>query len=426
MPVLVRAMPVLVRSTRLPRRRSMVAAVALALGLTGTAATAAGAAHVSPVAATASTAPPAPGGRSCPPLAWALGYSDALDKKVALNAEVGGLSALVKDPRRHAWAAIEDHSDGQQTRMWFLRDVQGPGDPTVVGTLLLHRADGTPYDDTDFDAEGLAVLPDGRYVVTSEVEPSIHIFGRDGTEVGRLRVPDRFRVAPEGEATDNATLEGLTISRDGRTIYAAMEGTLSGDVSPSGDDTFRRIVVYHRHHGHYRLAKQVGYRIDPGMRIAEVTSYGRDSLLVLEAAWNETDGNTIRLYAATRLGRAADVSAVPDLGDHPELVAPKTAVADVTACPDLGATAKEAQTNPLMDNYEAMAITGLNHHAGQQIHGRLAEVVLLSDDNFNDVQTTRVLRLAARLPPSSTAPSTGRAGSAAGEDAALRSIMWPL
>ncbi len=410
----------------------MVAVVALALGMTGAAATAADAAHASPVGAVSSTAtgPFSHHDRSCPPRAWALGYSDALDKTEALDAEVGGLSSLVRDRRRHAWAAIEDHSDGQPTRMWFLRDLQGPGDPTIVGTLLLHRADGTPYDDTNFDAEGLSVLPDGRYVVSSEVEPSIHIFDRDGTEVGQLRVPDRFRVAPNGEATDNATLEGLTVSRDGRTIYAAMEGTLSGDVSRSGDDTFRRILVYQRHHGHYRLAKQVGYRIDPGMRIAEVTSYGRDSLLVLEAAWNETDGNTIRLYAVTHLNHARDVSRVPDLGNRPRLVAPKRAVADVTACPDLGAPAKEPQTNTLMDNYEAMAIThlsrrdharahadvpgvsdasaarGVGRHGGQDRcghrghgdHGQLAEVVLLSDDNFNDVQTTRVLRLGARLP----------------------------
>ena len=71
-----------------------------------------------------------------------------------------------------------------------------------------------------------------------------------------------------------------------------------------------------------------------------------------------------------------------------------------------------------MDNYEAMAITRLSHRrhgsadtSGDSVrearghgrshhrgHGQLAEVVLLSDDNFNDVQTTRVLRLGAWLP----------------------------
>lgn len=406
------------RSARARGARSLVATAALAVGISGAAATAAPAqAQVLAQPTNAGSAQPASHrhGPTCPPRAWALGYSDALDKQETHGAEVGGLSALAQDRRRHAFAAIEDHSDGQPTRMWFLRNVRGPGAPTVVGTLVLHEADGTPYDDTNFDAEGLAVLPDGRYVVSSEIEPSIHLFDRQGTEVGQLPVPTRFRVAPNGQATDNATLEGLAVSRDGRTIYAAMEGTLSGDVSRSGDDTFRRILVYRRHHGDYRLARQLGYRIDPGMRISEVATYGRDSLLVMEAAWNETEGNTIHLYAVRHLRHARDVSAVPDLGNRPGLVAPKRDVADVTACPDLDAPAKEPQTNTLMDNFEAMTITRLArpHHAkatgaqqdsrergGHRWHGRgsLSEVVLLSDDNFNDVQTTRMLRLAARLP----------------------------
>jgi hypothetical protein len=397
--------------TRHPHRaRSAIFALALGVGVAGMGAASGAAAAPRGVAqldtaqqpgvvAGASQRAATDVSATCPPRAWALGFSDALDKQEVQGAEVGGLSALARDVRRHAWAAIEDHSGDQPTRMWFLRDVAGPGDPTVSGTLLLRHADGTPYDGSNFDAEGLAVLPTGQYVVSSEVEPSIHIFGRDGVEVGQLPVPDRFRVAPAGQASDNATLEGLSVSRDGSRIYAAMEGTLSGDVSRSGDDTYRRILVYVRGADGYHLAKQVGYQLDPGMRISEVSSYGRDSLLVMEAAWNPTDGNTIRLYAAPDLGAAADVSDVADLGDAPELVAPKQEVADVTSCPDLGAKAKEAQTNPLMDNYEAMAITHLSGHPDlRRGRGPLSEVVLLSDDNFNEAQTTRVLRLAAHLP----------------------------
>ncbi|WP_137123419.1 esterase-like activity of phytase family protein [Segeticoccus rhizosphaerae] len=392
------------------RARSAVLALTLGVGVAGlgaasgaaaapTAVGLAGTGQQPAVVVGASTASATTASATCPPRGWALGFSDALDKQEVQGVEVGGLSALARDVRRHAWAAIEDHSGDQPTRMWFLRDVAGPGDPTVSGTLLLRHADGTPYDGSSFDAEGLAVLPTGQYVVSSEVEPSIHIFGRDGVEVGQLPVPARFRVAPEGQATDNATLEGLSVSRDGSRIYAAMEGTLSGDVSRSGDDTFRRVLVYERGASGYHLAKQVGYQLDPGMRISEVSSYGRDSLLVMEAAWNPTDGNTIRLYAAPYLSAAADVSEVADLGDSPDLVAPKQEVADVTSCPDLGAKAKEAQTNPLMDNYEAMAITHLSGHPELRAgHGPLSEVVLLSDDNFNDAQTTRVLRLAAQLP----------------------------
>lgn len=326
---------------------------------------------------------------NCPPAARALGYSDALDKLTVDGAEVGGLSALAWDGRRHAYAAIEDHSGDQASRMWFFRD---PAHPVVTGTLTLTKADGSPYDGSNMDAEGLAVLPGGDYLVSSEVEPSIRIFDRTGRQVGELPVPDRFRVAPAGEATANATLEGLSISPDGRTIYAAMEGTLSGDVSSSGVADFRRILVYRAHRDGWSLDRQIGYRVDPGNRISEVQAY-RGGLVVMEAAWDPTHGNSISLYAI-HPSAAAPVDTVADLGDHAHLVAPKTLVSDVTACPTLGATAKEPQTNPLMDNYEGMAIRPLSHRRGPGT----AEVLLVSDDNFSATQTTRVLRLAAQLP----------------------------
>jgi hypothetical protein len=95
---------------------------------------------------------------------------------------------------------------------------------------------------------------------------------------------------------------------------------------------------------------------------------------------------------------------VPDLATAPSRdVMTKSLVADVTACPSLGATAKETQTNPLMDNFEGMSVVPVRGgHPGR--HGRhqrakeLAHVLLISDDNFSATQTTRVLDLAALLP----------------------------
>jgi hypothetical protein len=56
----------------------------------------------------------------------------------------------------------------------------------------------------------------------------------------------------------------------------------------------------------------------------------------------------------------------------------------------LGAPFREPQANPLLDNYEGMAIT-----AGGP---GLAGVTLMSDDNFSATPFTRVLNLAVRLP----------------------------
>ena len=48
--------------------------------------------------------------------------------------------------------------------------------------LVLKKPDGTAYNGQNSDNEGLAVLPDGDYLVSSETEPSIRIYGRDGVQ----------------------------------------------------------------------------------------------------------------------------------------------------------------------------------------------------------------------------------------------------
>jgi hypothetical protein len=295
--------------------------------------------------------------RECAPGVAAVSYSDGLDKAVRDGVTLGGLSDLAWDARSRSWASTTDNHGADPARLWFWRD---PSDARVVrDPLVLKRPDGTPWTGDDSDDEGLAVLPDGDFVISSETEPSIRIFGRDGVQKASLEVPARFAVAPAGEATGNATLEGLTLLPGGKRLVAAMEGALSGD----HDATLHRFLVYDRdRRGAWRLTTQWSYHAEPGLRIAEIASPGEDRLLVLEAAFDAATGNDVRLYSFAK-GR-------------------KRLVADLVKCPDLGATAKQPQTNPLMDNYEGLAVRGDTIH-------------VISDDNFGATQITRVLTLRA-------------------------------
>jgi hypothetical protein len=342
-----------------------------------------GVAHSAPAATTQ-------GFWNCAPSASALSFSDSLDKLVYNGTELGGLSSLAYDSRQHAWVSAVDNNGKDPARIWSFRDLNHPAvshDP-----LVLRRPDGTAYDGTNSDNEGLAVLPNGDYLVSSETEPSIRIYDRDGVQQTSLPVPARFAVTgttPDGQATSNATLEGLTIAPSGREIIAAMEGALSGD----GDATLHRFLVYRQGaHGQWQLAKQIAYRTDPGMRVPEVAAYGENSFVVEEASFSATTGNAVKLFAVTGLNRAADVSDVTSLSQAPARdVLGKKLVADLVGCPSLGATAKETQTNPLLDNFEGMAITA---HGPFGVDG----ISLISDDNFSATQTTRVLNLVAKLP----------------------------
>jgi uncharacterized protein len=330
---------------------------------------------------------------TCAPDATAVSFSDGLDKLVHNGVTVGGLANIAWDKRSGDWVSSVDNHASDPARLWFWRDPAGP--KVVRDPLVLKKPDGTPYDGTTADNEGLAVLPDGDFLVSSETEPSIRIYGRDGIQLASLPVPARFAVTgttPAGQATSNATLEGLTIAPSGHEIIAAMEGALSGDVSASGDATLHRFLVYRSgRNGSWTLARQIAYQTDPGNRVPEVAAYGRDSLLVEEAAFSTTAGNSEELYAVTGLDAAPDVSGVPNLSLAPARdVVRKKLVANLVDCPTLGAPSRETQANPLLDNYEGMAIT-----AGGP---GLAGVSLISDDNFSATQFTRVLNLIVKLP----------------------------
>lgn len=363
---------------------------------------------VAPAAAATTRTPTRhPASRRCPPTAMATSYSDALNNKSVSGVKVGGLSSLAYDQYSHRYVSSVDHQDHQPARLRFFR---GLAHPRPSGhSLVLKHADGRPYTAKTADNEGLATLPGGSFAVSSEIKPSIRIFNRSGRERESLPIPTRFRVAPKGQAHENWTLEGLSASPRGRQLVTSMEGPLSGDEPDDGSPaTARRMLIYRQHRGayshqrpSYRLAKQVGYRVDRGpdnkyssdpdaMRIPAVSAYAPGKLLVLETAYVPDRGNIIRLYAVSGLSHARDVSRVKNLSARPNLTVNKRLVADVTQCPDLGAKSKESQINPLMTNYEGMTTHRLGRH-------RYA-VSLISDDNSSSAQTTRVLNLSIRLP----------------------------
>jgi hypothetical protein len=69
----------------------------------------------------------------------------------------------------------------------------------------------------------------------------------------------------------------------------------------------------------------------------------------------------------------------------------KTLLADLGDCPSLGATSKEPQPNPLLDNIEGITVLG------RASGGRL-RLLLTSDDNQSANQITRLYSLTATLP----------------------------
>ncbi|MGW6734825.1 esterase-like activity of phytase family protein [Streptomyces sp. NPDC055013] len=311
-----------------------------------------------------------PGRHACSPSVSIDRYSDALDKTTYEGTFVGNFSALAVD-RDGSLAALSDRS--------ALFSLNGR---TLAPKKVVPLADESG---AALDSEGLVIDRDGTRLISSETEPAIRRHARDGRILDRLPVPDALKVAPAGRAVSNGTFEGLTLLPGGRTLLASMEYALTGDSAGIVRfQTWNRIKG-----GHFEPGRQYAYRTDTGLGVPEVQATPDGRLLVLERGFTAGVGNTVRLYLADPR-RATDTSGVEKLtGQDGVRLIKKTLLADIVNCPSLGATAKQPQPNPLLDNIEGMAITGYSK-------GRL-EVLLVSDDNQNAVQTTRFYHLRVRI-----------------------------
>ncbi|MER6786527.1 esterase-like activity of phytase family protein [Streptomyces sp. NPDC000658] len=321
-------------------------------------------------------------GNACSPSVTLDRFSDALDKTTFGGSFVGNLSALAPDVTRSrlrpnggtpggSLAALSDRS------ALFLLDAR-----TLAPKSVVPLADEKG---AALDSEGLVVDRDGTLLVSSETEPSVRRYDRDGEILDRLPVPSPLLVAPAGRASANQTFEGLTLLPGGRTLLASMEYAIAGD-SPG---VVRFQTWTRTRHDRFRLAAQYAYRADAGLGVPEVQALADGRLLVLERGFTAGVGNTVRLYLADPR-RATDTAGVENLTGQPGVrLVGKTLLADLVTCPSLGATARQPQPNPLLDNIEGMAVTGRDR-------GGL-RVLLVSDDNQNAAQTTRFLFLHVRV-----------------------------
>ncbi|MFF9522788.1 esterase-like activity of phytase family protein [Streptomyces achromogenes] len=330
---------------------------------------AAGLAAVTSLTAAGPAAAHAPDDHTCSPYAVLDRFSDALDKTTYDGTYTGNFSALAVD-RDGSLAALGDRSS------LFRLDAR-----TLRPTGVIRLADEKG---ADLDSEGLAIDRDGTRLVSSETEPSVRRYGPDGRLLERLPVPAALQVAPAGRATANQTFEGLTLLPGGRTLLASMEYAIAGDSAGTV-----RFQTWQRRRGRFTPAAQYAYRTDPGLGVPEVQATPDGRLLVLERGFTAGVGNTVRLYLADPR-HATDTRNIENLTDRSG-VRPvhKTLLADIAACPSLGATARQPQPNPLLDNIEGMTVTG------RDAKGRL-KVLLVSDDNQNPAQTTRFYYLRVR------------------------------
>jgi len=339
-----------------------------------------------------------------------IGQATLEHKWVYAGTTVGGLSGIDYDAQSGQYLLLSDDRSAMDPARYYTARItytaQALAAPEFTRVVPLRNAAGQTYapsrravDGVDVpDPEAVRWLPGANtFLWTSEGDfargfgPALRATrAADGALLRDYALPAAFAPNPGAKTgpRDNATLEGLALSPDGRTAWLAMEGPWRQDgarATPASGGAPVRITAIDIESG--RALRQVAYQPDPVPHkspipggyttngVSEILADGPDHLLVLERAYTLGVGNSVRLYRI-RLDSGSDTLAVEALAPGNHTPAPKALVADFA---QLGL--------PHVDNIEGM--TWGPPLPGAAGGGRV--LVLVSDDNFNPAQTTQFI-----------------------------------
>ncbi|OMC39900.1 phytase [Mycobacterium sp. GA-1841] len=308
---------------------------------------------------------------------------------------IGGLSGISYDPAADLYYIVSDDRSAHSSARFYTARIRlsnnGIDDVQFVGTRPWLDRDAQPFRPLDLGAVPPVVPPDPEAIAfdphrqrlywTSEgerradgpgpktlLDPWVRTAGLDGSFLGEFALPDAMRMtAGEHGARRNSALEGLSLSPDGRYLWAAMEGPGYDDGPPPdeqhGADT--RIVRFDVDTG--TVDGQYTYPLDPvsagpggGNGLSDLVALD-DGFLVIERGYGT--------HVAVRIYRASLVDGSTEMT--------KTLLADLTAA-----------GGPVpLDNIEGITL-------GPKLADGRQSVIAVSDDNFSPTQVTQFLLFA--------------------------------
>ncbi|GEM_PF-156713 len=331
--------------------------------------------------------------------------------------EVGGISGLAYDADKGIYYGLsDDRSEINPARFYDISIDLSDGslddeDITFDQVTTLLDKDGNAFPESSLDPEGIVLTKNNTFFISSEgdanqlINPFVNEFSVAGQEIGELPVPAKFNPTADQSSgiRNNAAFESLTITPDQRYLYTAVEDALFQD-GPRADldnGSLVRIVKYD-----LQTKEVVGefvyeldavaeepepadaFKVNGLVELLAVDNNG--TLLALERSFSVGKGNTVRLYEVQTQG-ALDVSGENDLfredalEDDGEILEPGVFEIDpavnkrllIDFEDDLGITP---------DNLEALAF-------GPTLADGSQSLIIASDNNFNDTQTTQFLAL---------------------------------
>ena len=318
---------------------------------------------------------------------------------------IGGLSALSYDAGRQLYYIISDDRSKKNPARFYTVQLslsdRGIDNVTFTGTHPLLDRSGQPFPPLTLDItppivppdpEGIAFDPvrqrlywssEGERLTSGPVllDPWVRTAALDGAYLGQFTLPANLAMSAQrmGPRRDKA-LEGLALTPDGQSLFAAMEdpGYNDGPLSDGGHRVLTRITKFDVATG--TPTAQYAYPMEPPAPPADVNgvsdlvALSDTTFLVIERS--AALPPTVRIYRA-EIGAATDVLAAPSMQDAAVTPMSKTLAVDLSATPGL---------SPL-DNVEGITL-------GPKLPDGRQSVVLVSDNNFSPNQITQFLLFA--------------------------------
>ncbi|XLS30388.1 esterase-like activity of phytase family protein [Flavobacteriaceae bacterium M23B6Z8] len=306
----------------------------------------------------------------------------------------GGLSSI--DYANGKWYAISDDSN-TPIRFYTIDleyDAEVFEEASVEGVTFIKNEDGTQFESGKVDPEALRLDPaTGTFIWASEgqinegISPSIREIDISGTQIRELPLPSLFSAISSSENSgprQNGTLEGLSLSKDNKGYWVAMELPLKQDgEAPALSDTNApvRITLLDRFSG--KVKKQFVYQLENIVRdsnppggfsingLVEILALNDRSFLVLErsfATGYSDGGNNVKIYKIDA-SEATDVKDSEQLSQGSYTPVTKTLLFDFESI-------RSQLTDGIVDNIEGISF-------GPDLPNGNKSLVVVADNNFN-------------------------------------------
>ncbi|WP_102143905.1 esterase-like activity of phytase family protein [Mycobacterium hubeiense] len=315
---------------------------------------------------------------------------------------IGGLSGISYDAGRDLYYIVsDDRSAKNPARFYTVRislSDSGIDGVEFVSTHPWLDEDGREFAPLNMDAHPSVVPPDAEGIAvdtrrqrlywSSEgerrdaalLDPWVRIADPQGRYIGEFTMPPGFEMSShERGPRRNSGLEGLTLTPDGRSLFAAMEGPRYEDGAPPDGEhgALTRITKFDVETRNpvaqyaYPLDRvSAGPEGDNGL--SDLVALDDETFLAVEGGYGLRAAS--RLYRVS-VGEADDVLTRPTLDGATAMT--KTLLADLSTTQGL---------SPL-DNIEGVTL-------GPTLPDGRQSVVMVSDDNFSPTQTTQFLAFA--------------------------------